>query len=315
MCSPTTCQIASSTHWPSWSQAPFWWGSPKSPGRWARRRRSRSRTRRISDGRSGQHVAAADPPLRPHQPGTLEREQDLLEVGLGQAGALGDVAHRRRACVVGVQREREQRPAGVVTSGRDPHAAMVRRAATAGARLTVIVARDGGLPVWAITPSCPTTPAHACSNIVPAARSAGGARRAAGLDPAPVRDARRSCSCARRPGLGAVATRAELAPTAAARWPGGPSTPSSPSTTATALTSITTGLRRASTASSATASTSTARCSTSCAGRRRRRRPPPHPARPSSSRSRRSSAPTSRSSPGPSSPALASPAPTSPACA
>jgi hypothetical protein len=22
---------ASSTHWPSWSQAPFWWGSPKSP--------------------------------------------------------------------------------------------------------------------------------------------------------------------------------------------------------------------------------------------------------------------------------------------
>jgi hypothetical protein len=31
MCSPTTFQIASRTHWPSWSQAPSWWGWPKSP--------------------------------------------------------------------------------------------------------------------------------------------------------------------------------------------------------------------------------------------------------------------------------------------
>src|SRR4051812_22798842 len=29
--SPTWAQTARSTHWPSWSQAPFWGGSPKSP--------------------------------------------------------------------------------------------------------------------------------------------------------------------------------------------------------------------------------------------------------------------------------------------
>ena len=43
ICSPTSAQTASSTHWPSWSQAPFWWGSPKSPTHdRARRPRRRS---------------------------------------------------------------------------------------------------------------------------------------------------------------------------------------------------------------------------------------------------------------------------------
>ncbi len=31
MCSPTSAHTASSTHWPSWSQAPLVWGSTKSP--------------------------------------------------------------------------------------------------------------------------------------------------------------------------------------------------------------------------------------------------------------------------------------------
>ena len=31
MCSPASFQIAINTHWPSWSHAPSWWGSPKSP--------------------------------------------------------------------------------------------------------------------------------------------------------------------------------------------------------------------------------------------------------------------------------------------
>ena len=31
MWSPATCQMLSSTHCPSWSQAPSWWGRPKSP--------------------------------------------------------------------------------------------------------------------------------------------------------------------------------------------------------------------------------------------------------------------------------------------
>ena len=72
-------------------------------------------------GVAGEDVAAADAALGAHQPGALEGQQDLLEVGLGQAGALGDVAHRRRPVAVGVERQRQQRPAGVVTSGRDAH--------------------------------------------------------------------------------------------------------------------------------------------------------------------------------------------------
>ena len=31
MCAPDAAQMASNTHWPSWSQAPLVWGSPKSP--------------------------------------------------------------------------------------------------------------------------------------------------------------------------------------------------------------------------------------------------------------------------------------------
>ena len=89
-------QMASSTHWPSWSQAPFWWGSPKSPTVIGPSTALTMSDRRISDGRAGQHVAAAHAPLRPHQAGALQGEQDLLEVGLGEAGALGDVADRRR---------------------------------------------------------------------------------------------------------------------------------------------------------------------------------------------------------------------------
>ena len=55
--------------------------------------------------RAGEHVAAADAALRAHQPGALHREQDLLEVRLGEVGALGDLLHRRRA-IGPVQRER-----------------------------------------------------------------------------------------------------------------------------------------------------------------------------------------------------------------
>ena len=72
--------------------------------------------------RPGEDVAAADAPLRAHEAGTLEGEQDLLQVGLGQSGAVGDVADRRRPVAVGVEGQGEQRPAGVVTPGRDAHA-------------------------------------------------------------------------------------------------------------------------------------------------------------------------------------------------
>ena len=61
-----------------------------------------------------------------HQAGALEGQQDLLQVGLGEAGALGDVAHGGGTRLVGVQREREQCTAGVVASGRHLHAGNCR---------------------------------------------------------------------------------------------------------------------------------------------------------------------------------------------
>ncbi len=111
-------------------------------------------------GRAGQDVAPAHAPLRSDQPGTLERQQDLLEVGLGQARALSDVAHRGRgAPVLGMECEREQCPGCVIAPGRDLHPAIVRErlasarpvTATPGdRRLNVRHSyRGGGLVVWA----------------------------------------------------------------------------------------------------------------------------------------------------------------------
>ena len=71
-------------------------------------------------GRAGQHVSAADASLGADEAGALQGQEDLLEVGLGQAGPLGDVPDRGR-CLGPVEGQREQRPAGVVTSRRDPH--------------------------------------------------------------------------------------------------------------------------------------------------------------------------------------------------
>ena len=128
MCSPASFHTAISTHWPSWSQAPSWCGSPKSPSVIGPSTADTISDSRISSGRAGQHVAAADAPLGAHQPGALEGEQDLLQVRLGEAGALGDVAHRRRPVGVGVEGQRQQRPAGVVTLVETRTRAMVRGA-------------------------------------------------------------------------------------------------------------------------------------------------------------------------------------------
>ena len=120
MVSPTSAQTASRTHWPSWSQAPLACGSPKSPGRDRAVDRGDDLGQGDLLGRAGQDVAAAHAPLGADQAGALEGEQDLLEVGLGQAGALGDVPHRGRR-LGAVEGQREQRPAGVVTPCRNPH--------------------------------------------------------------------------------------------------------------------------------------------------------------------------------------------------
>ncbi len=84
----------------------------------------------ISAGGAGEHVAAADAALRAHQPGALHRQQDLLEVRLRQVGALRDLLDRGRP-LGAVQRERQQRPGGVIAARRHPHAPIVASDAAA----------------------------------------------------------------------------------------------------------------------------------------------------------------------------------------
>ena len=121
MCSPTTFQMASSTHCPSWSQAPSVWGSPKSPSDDRAVDGAHDLGQRDLRRGTGEDVAAADAALGAHEPGSFEREEDLLQVGLGESGALRDVSDRGRARLVRVQGKRKQGPAGVVTACGHPH--------------------------------------------------------------------------------------------------------------------------------------------------------------------------------------------------
>jgi hypothetical protein len=73
----------------------------------------------------GEHIAAPDAPLGADQPRALERKEDLFEVRLRQTGALGQVANRRRARLVGMQCERQECPARVVAAGGHPHDSIV----------------------------------------------------------------------------------------------------------------------------------------------------------------------------------------------
>ena len=96
MTSPTSAQTASRTHWPSWSQAPFVVRLAEVTGGDGPVDRRDDLGQRDLLGWPRQHVAATDAPLGAHQAGPLEGQKDLLEVGLGQAGAVGDVAYRGR---------------------------------------------------------------------------------------------------------------------------------------------------------------------------------------------------------------------------
>lgn len=69
-------------------------------------------------------IAAADTALGPNQASALERKQDLLEVGLGQTGALCNIAHRSRPTVV-VEDQGQQRAARVVSPRRHRHGGSV----------------------------------------------------------------------------------------------------------------------------------------------------------------------------------------------
>ena len=72
-------------------------------------------------GFAGENVTATDASLRADEPGAFECKQDLLKVRLGECGALGDVTHRRRTNLIAMQRQAEERPAGIIPSGRDAH--------------------------------------------------------------------------------------------------------------------------------------------------------------------------------------------------
>ncbi len=67
-----------------------------------------------------EHVATADAALGANEPGALQCQQNLFEIRLGESGAFGDVTHGRGPDVV-VQREAQQRPAGVITPRRHLH--------------------------------------------------------------------------------------------------------------------------------------------------------------------------------------------------
>jgi len=57
------------------------------------------RTQRDLLGRSSEYVASANTAFRGDDSSTFEGKEDLLEVGLGQASTLGNVAHRGRSRV------------------------------------------------------------------------------------------------------------------------------------------------------------------------------------------------------------------------
>ena len=144
----------------------------------------------ISLGRPGEHVAAADAPLRPHEPGALDRQQDLLEVGLGKVRALRDLLHRRRP-LAAVQREREQRAGGVVAPRRHLHGPIVARDTHRGDARARLVRCDQ----WRPTPVRLSSSAR----LSTARRSRAWSRRCSGARdaswlPEPARDApTRSC--------------------------------------------------------------------------------------------------------------------------
>ena len=76
-------------------------------------------------GRFGQDVSAADASLRPDESRTFEGEKNLLQIGLGEPCAFGNVSDGGGTSRLRVEGEGQECPAGVVTSGRNAHGPIV----------------------------------------------------------------------------------------------------------------------------------------------------------------------------------------------
>ena len=190
--------------------------------------------RQLNPGRvPRQHVTATDATLRAHQAGAFQGQQDLLEVGLWETGALGDVANGRRPDVVGVQGEREQRAARIVTSSRHAHTDNLGPQGYG----------DRRMPSVDLAPIIPDYLGPNVRGIIPALLGPGDwSRSLPSWFPEPVRHASQVVVLI-VDGLGwdqFVEHRA-LTPSLAAMT-GGAITTVAPTTTATALASIATGL-------------------------------------------------------------------------
>src|SRR4051812_46363182 len=122
----------------------------------------------------GEDVSAADAALGTDKAGALEGQEDLLEIGLRESGALGDVPDRRRTVGVGVQGERQESPACVVTPGRHLHSSQVSAASQDG---TGTETHTVGSWLPSPTPCCPRTAGRASTALFRLLSIANGAHR------------------------------------------------------------------------------------------------------------------------------------------
>lgn len=194
-------------------------------------------------GRIASHdIAAADTAFGSNQTRAFEREQDLLEVGLGQACSFRDIAHRGRPAVV-VEDQGQQRAARVVSPRRDRHGGSVAPAPARSPRVSIVeddaVEHSGGSEPLALDRTLPKYDDRCVTAVVPAL--------CAGVEADIVSDA---AAAARTvvllvvDGLGwhQLHRHRSIAPSlAAASDATPPITTVAPSTTATAMTSLTTG--------------------------------------------------------------------------
>ena len=185
--------------------------------------------------RASEHVAAADAAFGSYESCAFDREEDLLQVRLGEVRALCDFLDRGRS-VGAVEGQRQQRPGGVIAAGGDLHPAMLPHRGFLPAPLAP--AHCYGAAVAPEEPIRPDYGGRSLEQVVPALVGR--------VDQAWLPDAAREAQTVVLLVLDGLGW--ELLQSHATELPelgaldGGPITTVAPSTTACALTSITTGL-------------------------------------------------------------------------